>query len=350
MNGKNRFSIVVSTLIGAVFALPVLVSAQMLPQTNAWTIVRAATSTDSNMAFYIGTSTVSSDLTSFSMYLSDPSFTGIDTQLKVTCLDNQYNTSQAGCTDATSHSSNVVEVLNPTGQVYFYTFSSPITFQIGKVYLIEFLSWPVGVDNVAVFGDVAYQFSNQCNYAGFSIDCTGAPYWTFSAVPNWTGLNATSTALTALYQGSATSTLGIIQTRCVQDGAFDFGYALCTAGTFLFIPEPSIINNYVALPDTMAGKFPFSWYHGVKNAFTSLSASSTANMASVSIPFASVDPATSTPFGAILPNATLLSSTTISTYLSPSILSLILSLEIAAIWVLFGLFIFHDVQRRWLKN
>jgi len=174
-------------------------------------------------------------------------------------------------------------------------------------------------------------------------------YYSVGATIDWTGLNATNTPITALYQSGATTTLDIIRTRCSESSNV-FSSALCASFTFLFIPDPEILNNYVALPDTLALKFPFSWYYGIKNTYDGLTASSSANMASVGINFASVDPATSTPFGPILPNANVLSSTTISTYLTPTMLATLLALETAAIWVIFSLFIFHDVQRRWLRH
>jgi len=181
----------------------------------------------------------------------------------------------------------------------------------------------------------------------------GIPYYFVMGgyLLDWTGINATSTALTALYQGGASSTLGIIQARCTGTGGGIFGEALCATIAFLFVPDPTILDGYTNLAvGTLPSRFPFSWYYGVKSAYTALTASSTANMAAVSINFAAVDPATSTPFGAILPNATVLSSSTISHFLSPSLLALILSLETAAIWVLFALYIFHDVQHAWLKK
>jgi len=159
---------------------------------------------------------------------------------------------------------------------------------------------------------------------------------------------ATSSSLWGAYTGS--TTLDALADQCSLTSNI-FSEGLCTAFAFLLVPNPSITNSYLALASTtLPTKFPFSWYYGLKGTYDALTASSTPNMASVVIDFAAVDPATTTPFGPILPTATVLSSTTISTYLSPALLSLLLNLETAAIWVLFGLFIFHDVQRNWLKT
>jgi len=128
-----------------------------------------------------------------------------------------------------------------------------------------------------------------------------------------------------------------------------FSDALCSAATFLFVPNPQIVNGYVALASsTLPTRFPFSFFYGFVAVYQGLSASSTANLATVSINFASVDPATSTPFGNILPNVTVLSSSTITQYMPSGFLSLLLTIEAAAIWLLAALFLFYDI-RSWLR-
>lgn len=339
-----------ATLITGLFAfLPLFASAQMVEQTNAWTIVRTAAAFDGNTTFYAGTSTVSETISDIGVYLGDPSFTGIDVFVRITCFANQFNSSQTGCTDTSVHTSDTEEVLNPTGQVYYFTLPTPIVTQVGKVYVLEIMT-ATASDNIDVYGDSSYQFNNQCNFAGGATDCTAAPYWVTNAVPNWSGINATSTALTSMYQDGATTTLALITERCAESSNV-FSSAMCATVTFLFIPSPDVLNNYIALPDTVAQKFPFSWYYGIKGTFDGLVATtSTSSMATLAIDFSSVDPATSTPFGPILPNATLLSAATITTYLTPGILATLLNLEAFAMWVLFGLFLFHDVQRRWFRH
>jgi len=185
-----------------------------------------------------------------------------------------------------------------------------------------------------------------------SVPDSGGIDWNLLFLPPPFSPNAVAIAASSSLWGmySATDTLDALNGQCSQAGNI-FSEGLCNAGVFLFIPNPAITNAYLALASTtLPQKFPFSWYFGLKGTYDSLTASSTANMASVVIDFAAVDPATTTPFGPILPTATVLSSSTISTYLSPSLLSLILGLETAAIWVLFGLYVFHDVQRNWLKS
>jgi len=340
----SRRHIIGLMLMAAAFVVPGAARAQVVEQTNAWNQVATG---DSNVTFYIGTTTEATRVESIGVFIDNPTGLGASMWVRLTCFANQYNTSQTGCTTTSALATASSTIYNVGSQVVFFTFDTPVTLQASKVYVMEIMN-SSGTGSFSVYGDNEYQFTNQCNFAGLGSNCTGTPYFTFNSIPNWT-VTSTSTPDLALYQ-NATDTLSLIQTRCVRDGLIDFGYAMCSASVFLFVPDPEIINNYVGLPDTVAQRFPFSWYYGIKGTFDGMTASSTSNMASVSINFASVDPATSTPFGALLPNATILSSTTISTYLSPTILATILALETAAVYVLFGLFLFHDVQRRWFRH
>lgn len=341
-----RVLIAAGATIGALFIGASAALAQILPQTNAWTQVASG---DSNVTFSIGTTTQAMAIESMGVFVSNPDGTGVQMQLRLTCFANIGTGSQTGCTFTGGLTSATTTIYNTNAQVIYFNFPSGTVLQSGKVYVMEIMESFAQASSFDVYGDVVFQFANQCSGFWGGPDCSGAPYYTFNSLPNWAGINATTTPLTALYQ-NATNTLNQIQTRCVRDGSVDFGYAMCSAFAFLFVPDPNTYNAYNAALDTAQSRFPVSWYNGIADTYEGLTASSTANMATVSINFASVDPATSTPFGPILPNATILSSTTISTYLTPTILTLLLTLEIAAIWVLFSLFIFFDVQRRFFRH
>lgn len=194
--------------------------------------------------------------------------------------------------------------------------------------------------------------SGNIYYGNVSFGFDGAlPYYiiTGGVALDWTGVNATSTALTALYQNGATSTLGIIRERCTGSAGGVFGEATCATFAFLFIPDPTIVDRFADLPNTMALRFPFSWFNAVKTAYAGLVASSTSNMASVVIPLAAYDPATSTAMGAILPNMAVLSSTTINRYMPSGMLNTLLALETAALYVLFAFYIYNSVKHKWLS-
>lgn len=330
--------------LGAVFiALPV--HADIVPQTDPFAVVQTG---DANVTWYMGTSTTQASLTSVGLWLAEPTAVGSATYIRITCFANTWSASQSGCTDTSAHQSDTISVYSTTGQPYYFSFSSPVVLQSGKVYVMEIVSVS---PYVSVYGTTSYQFAGQCDYAALgTVDCTGTPYFTTNSLPDWSGINATSTALTALYQAGASSTLGIIQARCTGTGGGIFGEAMCATFAFLFVPDPMILNGYSALTTgVLPTKFPFAWFYGVKDAIGGISASSTANMASVSIAFNAIDPATSTAMGPILPNLTLLSSTTITQYMPQGFLTLILLLEAAALWILFAYRLYYDIPK-WLHS
>lgn len=306
-------------------------------------------SNDSNVNFYIGSSTAASTLTNMSVWLGDSTGgAGTAVSLRLTCFANDTTSSQTGCTDTSVHVSNSLSVFNTFGQEYFFQWSAPVSLQAGKYYLLEILG-ATGSDKPVVYGATTYQWANQCNFAGLGSQCTGTPYFTLNAAPDWTGLNATTTALTSLYQSGASSTLSLIQTRCAGSGNL-LSEAFCAAGSFLFIPDPNVLNGFASLASTtLPSKFPFNWFYAVTGAFNSLTASSSANMAVVSIGYSAIDPATSTIFGPILPDVTLLSSSTINKYMPAGMLNTLLLLEATALWVIVGMFFWRDVPT-WLHN
>jgi len=94
-----------------------------------------------------------------------------------------------------------------------------------------------------------------------------------------------------------------------------FGDALCSAVAFLFVPNPNVVSGFTMIPTVAGTRFPFSWIYGVQAEFSSLSASSTKNMSTLSINFADLDIGSSTPMGSILPNVTVFSTTTVTQYI-----------------------------------
>lgn len=335
-------------LAGLFFSSALSARADIVPSYVATTKVASGSS---NVNFYIGSSTVAATMSSMSVWLGDPTAgSGTTVSLRLTCFADDTTTSQAGCTSTAAYTSDSLTLYNAAGQEYFFTWWTPVAIQTGKYYLLEILG-ATGSDKPDVYGASTLQWANQCNFASGGSDCTGTPYFTTNAAPDWSGLNATSTALTALYGQGASSTLALIQDRCTGTGGGIFGEAICAAFTYLLVPDPTITNGFVALASTtLPTKFPISWFYSLRATFSGLSASSSANMASVSLALQGVDPASTTAFGNILPNVDLLSSTTIETYLSPSLLSGLLALESAALYVIVAFVIFERVRHKWLRH
>jgi len=305
--------------------------------------------TAGNTLFRTSTTTAGQTLQSVGVWLQDASSTVGTTYLRATCFADSYSTSQSGCVNtAPINSQNQWDV--QANQEYIFRFNNE-RLQTGKVYIFEILSTN---EVPQVYGSPTKIYTTQCDFGG-STYCTGAPFLDVNSGIDWSQISfplvySSSTqaiaASSSLWQSIASASSTI---QCATGNLFTD--ALCSAGVFLFVPSTAAIDAFTQLASTtLPQRFPFSWYYGVKNTYGALTASSTANMQTVSIDFSSVDPATSTAFGSILPNATVLSSTTISTYLSPTMLQLLLTLESAAIWLIFGLYVFHDVQHKWLNR
>jgi len=333
--------------LGAVFiGLPHAAHADIVQQRDFSTPVA---SNDSNVNFYIGSSTVALVISDMSVWLADSTGgLGTTVSLRLTCFANDTTTSQSGCADTSAHTSNSIAAYNTFGQEYFFTWTVPVTIQANKYYLLEIVG-ATASDKPVVYGATTLQWSNQCNFAGLGSQCTGTPYFTENAAPNWTGINASSTPLTALYNNTASDTLSHIATQCQASGNV-FSEALCATFTFLLVPDPTIVNGYASLASTtLPSKFPFSWFYAVNGTFNSLTASSTANMAAVSVALSSADPATTTPFGHILPDMTVLSTSTITHFMPAGLLALLLFLEASALWVIFGMYLWRDIPK-WLNT
>jgi len=126
-----------------------------------------------------------------------------------------------------------------------------------------------------------------------------------------------------------------------------FGDAFCTAISFLFLPNPNVINAYTTLFGTvLPTKFPFSLFFGVSAEFSTLSASSTANLGTVSINFSSVPSVASSSFGALLPNVTILSTSTITHYMPSGFWSGLQFLITCALWIGLATDIFYEVRNK----
>jgi len=183
--------------------------------------------------------------------------------------------------------------------------------------------------------------SGNLGYFNISVDAQGR-FFTGTGI-NWNNITvvppipfnniqyvATSTSF---FSGtSSSSTLEAISSECASTGNI-FAAALCRAFAYLWVPNPAVTNQYIGLASTTASKFPFSYIGGVIGLFGALDASSTKNMISPTIDFPSVDAASSTAFGPILPSVTFLSTSTIQHFMPAGFWDFIYLLMEAAIWL-----------------
>lgn len=177
-------------------------------------------------------------------------------------------------------------------------------------------------------------------YYGYITDGDGASIPIAPGLPGFTDVGiATSSQQLYCYQNHATTT-GLL-----DNVGQSISLGLCNTSVFLFIPSQTAVSQWQTLSSTTRNKIPFSYYYDFKGLVDGSSASSSQNLPSFSWNLYALGIGSTSPLGNILPGQTdLLSSTTISTYLSPSVHTAWMVLISAAIWFLVLLHIYHRIR------
>jgi len=112
---------------------------------------------------------------------------------------------------------------------------------------------------------------------------------------------------------------------------------LCRLAIFLIVPTTGSLNQFSLLASTTQDRFPFAYVASVASTWTALTASTTANSPTFTYNLADLTLGSTTPMGNILPNITVLSSTTVQSYFPAGTFSALKALAgIAIILVLIG--------------
>lgn len=164
----------------------------------------------------------------------------------------------------------------------------------------------------------------RCSSAGCPIGGITSPYLIVYSDIGLSGSITASVATTSgLFSGqNATSTLIALQEQCSQQSNI-FGEGLCIAFSFLFVPAPDTLGQFSNLRDEIGNKFPFAYVAGVTDTWETLTASTTLNSPEISYNLNDLGIGSTTSLGNILPNVVVFSSSTVGTYLSPTLLSLL---------------------------
>jgi len=109
---------------------------------------------------------------------------------------------------------------------------------------------------------------------------------------------------------------------------------VCNVGVFLFVPSQNALSSFATLSSTTQTKIPFSYYYNVKSILQTASSTS-GNFTSIHLNLGGATGVGSTsPFAGVLnQDFQLLSTSTISTYISPSTYNLLMDLARYAIWI-----------------
>jgi len=132
--------------------------------------------------------------------------------------------------------------------------------------------------------------------------------------------------------------------QCETGNIFSSG--LCAAGSYLFVPNPQILNSYAGIPTILSQKFPFSWVYGVSSALTGGSGAAAVATSTYSINLANLGIGSTSPMGNILPNFTAFSEASVKTYIPAPVWATFQALIVAGLWLLLGFDIYATVRRR----
>jgi len=146
-----------------------------------------------------------------------------------------------------------------------------------------------------------------------------------------TSLGTTSAALGYLQTVSSTTTINQISEQCAESGNV-FSRGICVSFAFLFVPSPETLNDFASLASTSAEKFPISWFYGVRDVFSAVSASSS-TMADVSFSLHDLGIGSTTGIGNVLPDIEVFSTSTITHFMPDGVWTAIQGLMAAVLWI-----------------
>lgn len=199
---------------------------------------------------------------------------------------------------------------------------------------------PVWFGGAASPGDAG----TQGTVSAIAFNLSGNGFFGPTSGASFGSVSTSSATSSSLFSGSASSTLALISAQCSGSGNL-FSEALCLTFSYLFVPDPTILNSFATLPTHVSSRFPFSWVSGVQTSIAALSATtSTTTMVSLAYNYHDLGIGSTTPMGNILPNITVFSRATIETYISPTLWDTFQTLIALAIWLAFGYDVFFTVR------
>jgi len=119
-------------------------------------------------------------------------------------------------------------------------------------------------------------------------------------------------------------------------------YGFCVSFSYLFLPSTDSLEQFSNFTPTLQAKIPFSYVYELQTIFGGLSASTTANLSSVSYTLPAIG--STTPMGSFLPSTlTVLSTSTIAQYLPDNVRNSLLGLQRIALWLGFVLMMYRRI-------
>jgi len=196
--------------------------------------------------------------------------------------------------------------------------------------------YPSGVFTVVGQAELGYDGSDWSTTA----TSTAIPFQQFYIPAPFSTTSAAIAASSSLW-----SSMSLASSTISCNGGNLFSDGICAAVSYLFVPNPNVLNAFFSIPTQAAERFPFSWIYGVRTVIDAMSVSSTTAMSAVTYNYHDLGMGSTTAMGNFLPNVTVFSKDTIESYISPTLWATFQTLIAAAMWLGFFWFEFNRARR-----
>lgn len=196
-----------------------------------------------------------------------------------------------------------------------------------------------------VFTNANLRILTRANYSGHSFygtisDASGSSVPVHPDIPGFTDVGIATTSQQQFCYSNFASSTGFLDSV-----GLSISQGICNVGVFLFVPSAASINQFSSLASTTATKIPFSYFYEIKNSIIGQSASSTTNLPTYTTDLAALGIGSTTALGNILPALTILSTSTVDTFLPSSVRTSLLFLARSAIWLGLGFTLYRIALR-----
>jgi len=238
------------------------------------------------------------------------------------------------------------------GQKYsMYPFQNATSTRAAGEDLYVFISYSFGMGQFITFQSDFYSNFKGLIYAGA---VPSFLYTSLSGPVNFTNLNFPA-VFSSSSVGIATSSglwnsieFASSTTQCADGNLFTNG--ICVAFSFLFVPDPGVMNGYAELfsPESDSGfyaRFPITYFVGVSDALSAIAASSTESVPLLDLELSRMNFASST-FGSFIPDEVFISTTTIAGLFPDGLWDALQLIIVAGIWLGLITEMFFDTRNK----
>lgn len=174
-------------------------------------------------------------------------------------------------------------------------------------------------------------------FYGYLTDTTGESIPIAPGIPGFTSAGISTTSQQVYCNQNFSTTTGLLDSV-----GQSIALGVCNVGVFLFVPSATVLQNFADTASSTKSKIPFSYYYDFAAQLDGASASTTGNFTVLSADLRGTGVGSTSAWASVLPASfAYLSSTTISTYVSPALYDLFFLLMRSAIWIAVLFHVYH---------